>query len=372
MTYRFLNPIDLKHGAHLRNRIAMAPTTLDASFYDGHVSSEEVEYYAKRAGGPGMIIVETAYINDLGKGFPGQISIADDSLIAGLSRIAASIKNGGAKAVLQLHHAGRLTNHLLLNGEQPVAPSAIADPNGGERPKELTNAQINQIIEDYVQAVRRAIVAGFDGIEIHGANRFLPQQFFSRQSNHRQDKWGGKYTFILELMHRIAKKIEEVGAQHFIIGYRISPEETYEGGYRFSDAIELGNVLAEQGTLDYIHLSLFEAIGTPFMDKNVNIPLVTLFRESLDKNIALITVGGVRNATQAEVALAAGADIVAMGIQLMIEPKWVEKHARHEESAVRYIVSPADYDDLKIPEPTVKMWIEGALSHFVRFAKDEK
>ena len=371
MTYKFLNPITLKHGANLRNRIAMAPTTLDSSFYDGHVSKDEIKYYATRAGGPGMIIVEAAYIEELGKGFPGQISIADDSLIKGLSRIATGIKNGGSKAVLQLHHSGRLTNHNLLNGKQPVGPSPIADPNGGELPRALTSEEVEQVIESYVQAVRRAIEAGFDGIEIHGANKFLPQQFFSRQSNKRQDKGGDKYRFILELIDKISEIVSEMATNHFIIGYRMSPEETFEGGYHYNDSIELAKTISQGGKLDYIHLSQFEAVGTPFVDQDIKTPLVTMFNEALNDDVALITVGGVRNAAQAEKAMDAGADIVAMGIQLMVDPKWVEKHERHEESAVRYILSPADYDDLNIPEPAVRMWLEGGLKDFVRFAKDE-
>ncbi|WP_349535574.1 hypothetical protein [Leuconostoc citreum] len=88
-------------------------------------------------------------------------------------------------------------------------------------------------------------------------------------------------------------------------------------------------------------------------------------------SIALITVGGVRNPQQANDALDAGAELVAMGIQLIIEPKWVEKHANNEESSVSYILSPTDYESLQIPEPAIRMWIEGALKQFVRFAKNE-
>lgn len=372
MTYQFLNPLTLKHGATLRNRIAMAPTTLDSSFYDGHISKDEVDYYALRSGGPSMIVVETAFINHLGKGFPGQISISSDDLIPDLSKIAHAITNNGAKAVLQLHHAGRLTNHQLLDDAQPVAPSAIKDPNGGELPRELTAFEVEQTIDDYGQAVRRAILAGFSGIEIHGANRFLPQQFFSRQANHRTDQWGDQFAFPVALIKKVAEVVNEYASADFIVGYRMSPEETYKNGYHYNEAIELAQKLTEDGLLDYIHLSQFSAVGTPFVDQDIKQPLVTMFREALPKDVALITVGGVRNAQQATEALAAGADLVAMGIQLIIEPKWVEKHAAGEESAVRYVISPTDYEMLQIPEPAVRMWLEGALKDFVRFARDEK
>ncbi|MSD83902.1 NADH-dependent flavin oxidoreductase [Lactobacillus curvatus] len=372
MNCNFETPLTLKHGAILKNRIVMAPTTLDSSFYDGHISKDEVDYYALRSGGPGMIIVEAAYINDLGKGFPGQISIANDTLIPSLSKLAHAITDNGSKAVLQLHHAGRLTNHQLLNDAQPVAPSVIADPNGGELPRALTAFEIEQTIEDYGQAVRRAILAGFSGIEIHGANRFLPQQFFSQQANHRTDKWGDKFAFPIALITRISEVVKKYASEDFIIGYRLSPEETYKDGYHYTEAIELAQKLTENGLLDYIHLSQFSAVGTPFVDQNVKRPLVTMFKEALPKDVALITVGGVRNAQQVTEALEAGADLVAMGIQLIIEPKWVEKHAAGEESAVRYVLSPTDYETLRIPEPAVRMWLEGALKEFVRFAKDEK
>ncbi|WP_246163866.1 NADH-dependent flavin oxidoreductase [Weissella coleopterorum] len=278
MEYKFLDSIKLKHGAYLRNRIAMAPTTLDSSFYDGHISKDEVEYYAIRSGGPGMVIVETAYINDTAKGFPGQISIANDSLITGLSQIASSIKNGGAKVVIQLHHAGRLSNHMLLNDNQPVAPSSITDPSGGELPRELKYEEIEKIIDDYGKSVKRAISAGFDGVEIQGANRFLPHQFFSRQSNQREDKWGDKYNFIIDLLKKISNVVEKYAPNDFIVGYRISPEESFFGGYHYFDAIELVNVITKESCLDYIHLSQLDAVGTPFIDKDIKTPLVTLFR----------------------------------------------------------------------------------------------
>ncbi len=371
MDYKFLKPLTLPNGTILRNRIVMAPTTLDSSFYDGHISKDEVDYYSLRSSGPGMIIVEAAFINSLGQGFPGQISISNDDLIPSLSKVAHAITNNGSKAVLQLHHAGRLTNHQLLGDSQPVAPSAIKDPNGGELPRELTALEVEQIIDDYAQATRRAILAGFSGIEIHGANRFLPQQFFSRQANHRTDKWGDKFAFPVALIKKISDIVDEHATPDFIIGYRMSPEETYEDGYHYNEAIELAQELTKDGRLDYIHLSQFNAVGTPLVDKVVKQPLVTMFRESLPKNVALITVGGVRNPQQANDALDAGAELVAMGIQLIIEPKWVEKHANNEESSVSYVLSPTDYEALQIPEPAIRMWIEGALKQFVRFAKNE-
>lgn len=182
--YSFLQPLALRHGGNLRNRTVFAPTTLSASFFNGVASTDDVEYYRHRAGGVGMVIVGASYVDDFGRGFPGQLGISDDNQLAGLKRLVGAIHDGGAKAVVQLHHAGRMSySDLLPGGQAPVAPSAIPNTPDSETPRELTDSEISEIIEDFGSATKRAIDAGFDGVEIHGANHYLLQQFFSPSSN---------------------------------------------------------------------------------------------------------------------------------------------------------------------------------------------
>ena len=192
MTPAFTDPLVLRSGVELPNRVLMAPmTTLNAS-HDGICSDELPRYYAMRSGGPGAVIVECAHIDPLGKVFPGGIGLDNDAEIPALSKVAAAIQAEGSKAILQIFHGGRMCSPGQINGAQPVAPSAVAAPRPeAVVPRELSAAEVEELIEKFGATARRAVEAGFDGVEIHGANTYLVQQFFSPHSNRRDDEWGG-------------------------------------------------------------------------------------------------------------------------------------------------------------------------------------
>ncbi len=190
---QLLSPFTLPNGTVLKNRVLMAPMTTCTGFYDGTVTSELVEYYRARAGSIGTVIVECCFIDDKGLAFPGAIGIDNDSKIDGLAKIAAAVKSQGSKAVLQIYHGGRMSEPKLIGGQTPVAPSALAAPrDGAATPVALTAAEVDAMITKFGEGVRRAIEAGFDGVEIHGANTYLIQQFFSPNSNQRDDQMGRK------------------------------------------------------------------------------------------------------------------------------------------------------------------------------------
>lgn len=177
---RILQPFTLPNGTELKNRLLMAPMTTCTGYFDGTVTSELVEYYRARAGSIGTIIVECCFIDDYGLAFPGAIGIDNDEKIAGLAKIAEAIKAEGSKAILQIYHGGRMVDPQLIGGRQPVAPSAIAAPrDGAAMPRALSGEEVEGMIAKFGDGVRRAILAGFDGVEIHGANTYLIQQFYS-------------------------------------------------------------------------------------------------------------------------------------------------------------------------------------------------
>lgn len=258
--YHFLKPFTFKHQTiTLKNRIVIPPMTTRLSFEDGTVTRDEIRYYQQRAGGVGMFITGTANVNALGKGFEGELSVADDRFIPGLSKLAAAMKTGGTKAILQIFSAGRMSNSKILRGEQPVSASAVASPRAGyETPRALTSAEIEATIHDFGQAVRRAILAGFDGIELHGANTYLIQQFYSPNSNRRTDEWGGdrdkRMRFPLAVVHEAEKVIATIADRPFLLGYRISPEELEQPGITLDDTLALIDAL-KQTKIDYLHVS---------------------------------------------------------------------------------------------------------------------
>lgn len=353
-SYKFLEPITLANGVVLKNRVVIAPMTEQMSFEDGSVTTDEINYMEQRAGGVGLFITPVAYINREGKGFEGQLSIESDNKIVGLRKLAFAIKSRGAKAILQIFSAGRMTNSQILRGVKPVSASAIAAPRqGAETPRELSAAEIEQHIEDFAQATRRAIKAGFDGVELHGANTYLLQQFFSPHSNRRTDQWGGsidnRLRFPLAVIDAVLKIKEKYANDSFIIGYRLSPEEIEEPGITLEDTKRLVSEL-QKTAIDYIHLSLGDIWRTSFRDKADKTPIINQLK-ALCGNKPLIGVGGVRTPQQAEEVMMQGIDLVALGHQLIIEPNWVEKVISGNEETIRYDLHAADLDELGIKPP---------------------
>ncbi len=237
-TNQFLSSFQFNNGLTLKNRVVMSPMTTMTSFYNGMVTSDELNYYAARAAGPGMVITAVANVADSGKGFEGELSVASDDMIPGLTKLARTLHQNGTKAIMQIFHAGRKSNHHILRGDQPVSASAVAAvyPPDSETPRALTEDEIQQLIVDFGEATRRAIAAGFDGVELHGANTYLLQQFFSPNSNQRTDNWGGsrekRMNFALAVIDAAKSAIKKYADRPFLLGYRISPEEIENPGIR--------------------------------------------------------------------------------------------------------------------------------------------
>lgn len=351
-----LNPLTLPNGAVLKNRLVMAPMTTCTGFYDGTVTSELVEYYRARAGTLGTVIVECCFIDAKGPAFPGAIAIDNDNKIAGLARIADAIKSQGSTAILQIYHGGRMVEPELIGGKTPVGPSAIAAPReGATKPQALTADEVEVMITKFGDAVNRAIKAGFDGVELHGANTYLIQQFYSPNSNQRDDKWGGSREnrarfplAVLDIAHKMAERIAD---NTFIIGYRFSPEEIEVPGIRFDDTLYLLEKLAERG-LDYVHFSVGQLLRPSIVDTRDPTPLIDKYIAQRSERLAkvpVIGVGGVVNKADAEMALEHGYDLVAIGKACIAYPNWVDRVLNNEHLDL-YIDS-TQREALMIPEP---------------------
>lgn len=350
--YDFLKPFTFKNKPiTLKNRVVIPPMTERMAFEDGTVTNDEIAYYAQRAGGAGMFITGTANVNALGKGFEGELSIADDKFIPQLSKLAAAMKNNHTKAILQIFSAGRMTNSKILRGQQPVSASAVAAPREGyEVPRALTSEEVLQTVEDFGEATRRAIAAGFDGVEIHGANTYLIQQFFSPHSNRRTDAWGGslekRMKFPLAIVKKITETIEQYSNKPFILGYRISPEELEEPGITLTDTLALIRKLKET-KIDYLHVSQSDVWQTSKRDTSNDAIINEIIKKEVNGAFPIIVVGGLKTPDEVQKA-AASFDLVALGHEIIWEPKWVQKVENGDENAIRYAISPADLADLGI------------------------
>ena len=349
----------LGSGIELKNRILMAPMTHFSSNEDGSISEKELPYYSERSNGVGAVITACAYVTPSGKGFVNAMGIDNDSLIPGLKKLADAIKGQGAKAILQVFHAGRMAIPELLSDKQTISASAIAPERPGTEPmvpREMTEEEIVNTIEAFGQATRRAIESGFDGVEIHGANTYLIQQFFSPHSNRRTDKWGGtvqkRMAFPLAVVDSVKKAVNEYAKNPFIIGYRLSPEEKEEPGITIDDTLLLVDALAEEN-LDYIHVSVgsFWA-GSIRNSEDVNSRIV-MVKERVGNKVPVIGVGQLHTPEDVKKAFDTGVDLIALGRELVMEPKWIEKVAEGKEEDIRTTLSKNDREALSIPEP---MW----------------
>ena len=195
----------------------IAPMTHFSSQPNGEVSEQELPYYAERSGGVGAVITACAYVSIDGKGFDDQFSVDDDSFIPGLRKLAETIQAKGSKAILQIYHGGRQSPPSLLPDGQPISASAVASEGAGKPvPREMTETEINHTIKAFGDATRRAIEAGFDGVEIHGANTYLLQQFFSPHSNRREDQWGGSLEKRMKFPLAVVDSVKKAVAEHAI------------------------------------------------------------------------------------------------------------------------------------------------------------
>lgn len=322
------------NGQTLKNAIVMAPMTTWSGDDEGYLSQEEFDYYRARSTGVGMVITATTYTVPGGKGFAGQFYAGEPSHHAQLKKLATEIKHNGAKAVLQIFHAGRASSSALLNGLDVVSASDIAALRpDSEKPRPLTPTEIDEIIESFGATTQAAIEAGFDGVEIHGANTYLIQQFFSPHSNRRDDMWGGdiqaRMRFPLAIIDKVQQTVlkaidEGKATPDFLVGYRFSPEEIENPGITLDDTLYFIDILADK-PLDYLHVSLRHyAQG---VQRDSNDPRITLqaIAEKIDGRLPLIGVGSITNQSDIEAAQKLGSNLMAVGKPLIYDHKWYEK-----------------------------------------------
>ncbi|WP_147534584.1 FAD-dependent oxidoreductase [Bacillus marasmi] len=329
----------------LKNRIVMPPMGTNLAGPEGEVTDELVAYYEERAkGGTGLIITEFTCIDyEYGKGFIRQLRLDDDRFIPGIKRIADAVHQYGAKVFVQIHHAGRQSSSALINGKQIVAPSSIASAAVGEEPRELTTAEVKELVTEFIQSAVRCKEAGIDGVEIHGAHGYLINQFLSPQSNVRTDEYGGSFETRMRFIEEIIAGIREKCGPDYPVTVRLSVDEFVEGGIDLELGKQISRYLEKIG-VDGLHISC----GTyESMDRIIESPLFkqgwrVYLAEEIKKevNIPVITVGNIREPQFVEDILTEGkADFVAIGRGLIADPEWVNKTMEGREAEIRKCIS---------------------------------
>ena len=320
----------------LPNRIIMAPLTRSRAG-EGNVPTElNAEYYRQRASA-GLIISEGTQISPQGVGYPDTPGIYSDAQVEGWKKVTDAVHKEGGRIFAQLWHVGRVSHPMYHGGEKPVAPSPVK-PDGNVythegmkeyvAPRALKTEEIPGIIDDYRRAARNAMEAGFDGVEIHGANGYLIEQFIKDGTNLRDDKYGGsvenRARFAFEVVQAVS---QEIGAQK--TGIRLSPSGTTQGITDSNPKHTYTYLIAKLDKCDLAYLHLME----PQTDvsnkqnylKNVAAYFREIYRGTLITNVEYDRESGMQAINNGT------ADLVAYGRLFLANPDLPERFAKNAE-----------------------------------------
>lgn len=311
-------------GLVLKNRIVMPPMATELASEKGEVTERLVEHYSRRAKGPALIIVEHSYVMQNGKLSKNQLGVYSDELIPGLSRLVKSVHDAGTPVAVQINHAGRMAASKIT-GLQPVAPSPVPASPSAETPHELNLNEIEQIIEGFVSAAARALKAGFDAVEIHGAHGFLLNQFTSPLANQRADRYGGsldgRMRFPLEIVSRVRKKV----GNDVPLFYRLGADDRLPGGLTLEEGKRIAVKLVEAG-VDVVDVSGGLSGSRPSDLKGEGYLIHLAEEVKTGVNVPVIGVGGIVTAKFADQVVKSGrVDLVAVGRAMVGDPDWAVK-----------------------------------------------
>jgi 2,4-dienoyl-CoA reductase-like NADH-dependent reductase (Old Yellow Enzyme family) len=340
------SPFRFNSGREMANRFAIAPLTTDSSHEDGTATENELEFVRRRAAsGFGATISSAAYVEQDGRSWQG-IGATHDGHLSSLHRLAEAMRAAGGLAILQIYDGGRIAKPELIGERCLRAPSAVASLRpGAKTPRAMTANEVGNLIESFREAASLARKAGFDGVEIHGANHYAVHQFFSPRANHRVDHWGGTLSKRMNFPLAVAQAVRDALGPKLIAGFRITPFEAESDGYTLEDAKLLVGELARLN-LDYISVSLDNyRLSRPMGEARVYDRPVEQTRTPAENPIAefarviagrsaVMASGGIKTCIDAEGAIKLGADLVAVGRAVVVDPEWLSKVRSGNEASI--------------------------------------
>lgn len=337
-------PLTLPNGSQLSNRIAKASMEENLADANQAPSAELITLYrAWGQGGSGLLLSGNVMIDPRAMTGPGGVVLDADADLAPFRRWAEAGRSGGAQFWLQLNHPGRQMQVNL--GQQAVAPSAVAlDMGSASRmfatPRELTESDIQELIQRFVTSATRAQQAGFDGVQIHAAHGYLLSQFLSPLTNHRSDRWGGSLANRASLLLEIVTAVRAAVGPDFGVGVKINSADFQRGGFDIDDARWVVEQL-NQLPVDLIELSggSYEAPAMQGQSRDGR----TLQREAYflefvrdiatESRVPVMVTGGIRRQPVAEQVLDGGAQLVGIATALAIDPALPARWQRGEDAA---------------------------------------
>jgi NADPH2 dehydrogenase len=305
----------------LNSRIVMAPMNTELATRIGEVTKKLVEYYVIRSKALGLLIVGHSYVSLQGKLSERQLGMHDDALIPGLKKLAQSVHVVGTPIVSQINHAGASAN-VEITGMPLVAPSPAKDVH------ELQASEIEDISCAFALAAERAIKAGFDGVELHGAHGFLLNQFFSPLTNKRNDKYGGSLENRMRFPLEVVEKTKEMVGEKVLI-YRLGVDELDSAGTGIEESKRFALKLQDAG-VDVIDVSGGLCGSSPERLRGIQGYFVDYAHQIKEVvEVPVVGVGGIKDPQYADKLIRDGiVDLVAVGTSLLKDPEWAVKALR--------------------------------------------
>lgn len=309
----------------LKNRVVMPPMCMYCAGKDGKVTPWHVLHYGTRAVGQvGLIIVEATGISPEGRISENDLGLWEDGQIVGMKEIVDVVHANCGKVGVQLNHAGR---KCTATGMDVEAPSPIAFDEESVVPREMTETDIAETVMEFVEAAQRALEAGFDIIEIHGAHGYLLSEFLSPLCNKRQDNYGGSAENRVRFLGEVIAAVREVWPKEKPIQVRVSAEDYGEGGNVAEDLAEMLNMIKNLG-VDIVNVSTGGVISaTPKVSKGYQVPHAAKIKQCT--GLPVIAGGIVTEAEEAQEIIQSGkADLVYLGRELLRNPYWTLEAAK--------------------------------------------
>lgn len=326
-----------------KNRVVMMPMGTNFGGASGEILEEHIKYYEQRAkGGTGVIIVENACVDfPLGSNGTTQIRLNEDRFIPGFYNLTSRLHKYGSKVIVQINHSGASAVPSRI-GTQPVSSSNIPSKTGGAVPRPLTKDEIEEIVNKYAAAAKRAQIAGFDGVEIHAGHSYLISQFLSPVYNKRTDEFGGSYENRARFCKMIIEKVRKEVGEHFPIFLRLSADEFLEGGNKVEDTLKLLEHLDFGVDVYNVSAALNDSIQFQIDAIYLEAGWRAYMAEAVKKRFGkpVVTMGNIREPKDAEEILASGkADFIGIGRGLIADPYWAVKAQKGEEETIRKCIS---------------------------------
>ena len=344
-------PVQFPCGASMKNRFMLAPLTNQQSFKDGKLSDDELNWLTMRAEGQfGLVMTCASNVQQIGKGFSGQLGIYSDDHIEGHQKLTASIKAHESLAVIQLHHAGMRSPEELIQ-QAPVCPS----DNEKTGARELSLAEVKQLRDDFINAAIRAKKSGYNGVEVHGAHGYILTQFLSTDINKREDEYGGDLNNRSRILFEIVDGIRAACGKDFLLGVRLSPEKY---GMDLSEIKTICQRLIDEGNIDFLDLSLWDVFKHPEEGHYNNQSLLKHFSSLNFKDVKWTVAGKIRSATDVQEVLDAGVDFVTIGHSAIL----------HHDFP-RQVFNDPDFKPTPIPVSEEYLKNEGLGENFIKYMK---